>query len=190
MKPEKKKAVFLDRDGTINEDTAYVSNINQVKLIGGAAEAIRLLKECGFLVIIVTNQSGVARGYLTEEDVGIINEYIKTLLKQEAADIDAFFYCPHHPDFGSAKYRKKCTCRKPEAGMLFSAAEQYDIDLGASFIIGDKMSDITAGVKAGVKGLLISNNMEEEKVSDSIPVYTGANLLDCAKWLADSFAHS
>jgi D-glycero-D-manno-heptose 1,7-bisphosphate phosphatase len=141
-----KKACFLDRDGVINEETEYLSEPDKVKIITGVPEALRKLKDAGFVTIVVTNQSGVARGYYEEESVLKVHERIQHLLKQDNTAIDAFYYCPHHPDHGES-----CECRKPAPGMLLDAAKEFDIDLSESFLVGDRLSDLKAAQAAGCK---------------------------------------
>jgi D-glycero-D-manno-heptose 1,7-bisphosphate phosphatase len=136
------RAVFIDRDGTINVEKDYLYLIDDFEFIPGASEAIRLLNEAGFLVIIVTNQSGVARGYYTEEDVHQLHRHIDAELALSGARVDAWYYCPHHPS-GRGSYSLPCRCRKPLPGMLLEAAKLFDIDLEASIMIGDKMEDDT-----------------------------------------------
>lgn len=146
------KAVFLDRDGTINEDIAYLYKPEDFKWIKGAKEAIKYAREKGYLVIVATNQSGVARGYFTENDVKALHNFINDELQKINTKIDAFYYCPHHIEGSIAKYKTECNCRKPKSGMILQAANDYGIDLSASFIFGDKERDILAGIGAGVKG--------------------------------------
>ncbi|MBO6304769.1 MAG: HAD family hydrolase [Selenomonadaceae bacterium] len=146
------KAVFLDRDGTINEDMAYLYKPEDFRWIAGAKEAIKYARDKGYLVIIVTNQSGVARGYFTEDDVKALHNFINDELQKINTKIDAFYYCPHHPKSNIPKYKAECNCRKPKSGMILQAAKDFDIDLSASFIFGDKERDILAGYGAGVKG--------------------------------------
>lgn len=150
-----KRAVFLDRDGVIVEDSDYVYRIDQLKLIPGSAEAIKLLNENGFLTIIVTNQAGVAKGYFTEKDIMLFNDSMKEKLIEHGAYIDAIYYCPHHPDAKIEKYKINCDCRKPKPGMLKDAEKRFDIDFGRSFIIGDRLSDIAAGKYVGCKTIMV-----------------------------------
>ncbi|MEI7816454.1 MAG: HAD-IIIA family hydrolase, partial [Desulfuromonadales bacterium] len=126
----------------------------EFEFITGAAEAIELLNQRGFMVVVVTNQSGVARGYYTEEDVVNLHRYIDQRLEQYGAHVDAWLYCPHHPA-GRGSYALPCTCRKPLPGMLHEAAQRYDIDLKNSIMIGDKLADIEAGIAAGCRTILV-----------------------------------
>lgn len=149
-----RRAVFLDRDGTINIEKEYLYRIADFEFIPGAPDAIRLLNQAGIMVIVVTNQSGVARGYYTEEDVENLHRHIAGELNSAGAHVDAWLYCPHHPD-GRGSYALTCTCRKPLPGMLLEAAARYDIDLEQSTIIGDKPADIEAGAAAGCRTILV-----------------------------------
>lgn len=148
------RAVFLDRDGTINIEKDYLCHIDDFEFIPGTPEAIRRLNQAGFLVIVVTNQSGVARGYYTEEDVEILHRQIDRHLALSGAHVDAWLYCPHHPS-GRGSYGLPCSCRKPLPGMLTEAARRYDIDLTNSIMIGDKLDDIAAGQAAGCRTILV-----------------------------------
>lgn len=147
-----KEAVFLDRDGTLNVDKGYVHRIEDWEWIPGAIEAIVALKKAGFLVIVITNQAGIARGYYDETDMTNLHTMINEELKEHDATIDGFYHCPHHPEFGKLQ---KCECRKPMPGMIDKARRDFDIDLGSSWLIGDKASDIQAGLAAGVKSILV-----------------------------------
>jgi len=151
----KQAAVFLDRDGTINAEKNYLHKIAEFEFIPGAPEAIKRLKDAGFLVIVVSNQAGVARGYFDEEAVRTLHRHIQSELAGYGTSIDAFYFCPHHPEEGVGPFRVSCDCRKGEPGMLLQAAEDYNIDLGKSFMVGDKLADIEAGKRAGCQSLLV-----------------------------------
>ena len=157
------RAVFLDRDGVICEDIHYMKEPSQFKLILRVVEAIRLLNERGFKVIVVSNQSGVARGYLTEGDVKRVNLKMISELG-DRCHIDAVYYCPHHPEIGIEPYRKDCVCRKPRPGMLKRAAKDLDIDLKRSFLIGDKMDDVFAGHRAGCETILVLTGQGRDEI--------------------------
>jgi D-glycero-D-manno-heptose 1,7-bisphosphate phosphatase len=163
------RAVFLDRDGTINVEKEYLHRMEEFELIPGAPSAIRLLNEAGFLVIVVTNQSGIGRGYYDEADVHRLHRFMDEELKRHGAAVDAYYLCPHHPLHGIGEYRRECGCRKPLPGMLLEAADDFSIDLAASFIIGDKMADIEAGHAAGCRPLLVMTGYGET-ASVSLPV--------------------
>lgn len=149
----KQKAIFLDRDGTINEYVGFLKNIEDFRLLDGTADAIRMINESDFLAIVVTNQPVIARGEVTLEQLQEIHDKMETLLGQEGAYVDAVYYCPHHPDKGfegeRPEYKWDCNCRKPKPGMLLAAAEKYNIDLSRSWMIGDGENDVKAGQAAG-----------------------------------------
>ncbi|MCI5567871.1 MAG: D-glycero-beta-D-manno-heptose 1,7-bisphosphate 7-phosphatase [Veillonellaceae bacterium] len=148
------KAVFFDRDGTLNVDGHYIYRIEDFKWMPDAAEAIRYCHDKGYLVIVVTNQSGVARGYYTEDDVHALHEYMNDELQRLGTSIDAFYYCPHHPEAKIEKYRIDCDCRKPKPGMVLKACHDFGIDMSKSYMIGDKKRDVECGERAGVRGIL------------------------------------
>jgi D-glycero-D-manno-heptose 1,7-bisphosphate phosphatase len=151
----KRHAVFLDRDGTINVEKEYLHKVEDFKFIDGAPGAIRALKRAGYLVIVVTNQSGVARGYYSLDDVANLHEYIQGELAKSGSAIDAFYVCPHHPTEGTGEYRRECDCRKGAPGMLLQAARDHNIDLSRSFMVGDKVADIEAAENAGCKPIMV-----------------------------------
>jgi len=155
-----KKAIFLDRDGVIVEDTGYISSPAELVLF---PDVIPVLKELqhSFRLIVVTNQSGVARGYFTEEDLFIINEKVIQMLADHDVGVDAIYYCPHHPKVGNDEYRIECDCRKPKPGLLKLAAEEFGIELDKSFLIGDQETDIQAGRAIGIKTIKINRNDRE-----------------------------
>lgn len=148
-------AVFLDRDGTLIEEVHYLARPEQVRLIPGAAEAVRRLNHLGVLVVVVTNQAGVARGYFPESRVAEVHAHLAMLLAEQGARVDAFYFCPHHPTEGAGAYRVACDCRKPRPGMLLAAARDLDIDLSRSWMIGDKPCDAEAGRAAGCRSVLV-----------------------------------
>ena len=149
----KQKAIFLDRDGTINEHVGFLKRADEFRLLPGTAEAIRLMNEKNYLVIVVTNQPVVARGETTVEELERIHRKMETLLGKEGAYVDAVYFCPHHPDKGYpgevSEFKTECSCRKPKAGMLLNAAQKYNIDLRKSWMAGDSIIDIQAGKAAG-----------------------------------------
>ena len=141
-------AVFLDRDGTINEEMGYINDLSRLRLLPGVADALKRLKEHGFLLIVVTNQSGPARGYFPESLVYETNELLQKRLKKKGVSIDDFFICFHHPE-------DNCPCRKPKPGLIIQALEKYPIELKKSYLIGDKIIDIETAKNAGIKGILV-----------------------------------
>jgi D-glycero-D-manno-heptose 1,7-bisphosphate phosphatase len=145
---------FLDRDGVLNIDHGYVHRPDQLEWIDGAPAAVRLLNEAGFVVVVVTNQSGVARGIYDEDTVQRFHDHMQGVLAQHGARIDAFYYCPHHPDGPVAQYAMRCDCRKPGTGMLDQAAKDWPVDRARSFLIGDKDIDMQAASAFGIKGVM------------------------------------
>ncbi len=167
---KKQKAIFLDRDGTINEYVGFLKDIEDFRLIDGTADAIRMINGSDFLAIVVTNQPVIARGEVTLEELQEIHNKMETLLGQKGAYLDAVYYCPHHPDKGfegeRAEYKLECGCRKPKPGMLLAAAEEYNIDLSQSWIIGDGEADVRAGQAAGCHAAMIGNrNIQNDDVA-------------------------
>jgi D-glycero-D-manno-heptose 1,7-bisphosphate phosphatase len=165
----KDRAVFLDRDGTINVEREYLHLPGEFTFIPGAPEAIELLKEAGFLVIVVTNQSGIARGYFDEAAVHRLHGYMDELLSRYGTSVDAYYLCPHHPLHGSDGYRRVCSCRKPLPGMLIEAAGDFSLDLAASYIVGDKLADVAAGLAAGCRPLLVRTGYGAEEFASLPP---------------------
>lgn len=161
----KQKAIFLDRDGTINKYVGFLRNINEFELLPGAAEAIKMINESDYLAIVITNQPVIARGEVTEKELNEIHNKMETLLGQKGAYLDAIYYCPHHPDKGFEgeipELKIKCDCRKPGIGLLKKAADDFNIDLTQSWMIGDSKNDILCGEKAKCKTALISDVCEE-----------------------------
>jgi D-glycero-D-manno-heptose 1,7-bisphosphate phosphatase len=151
------KAVFLDRDDTLIHDPGYINDPDQVELIEGVPQALIELRRLGYKLIIVSNQSGVARGIVTEKKLAEIHERLEQLLAEQGAKLDKIYYCPYHPEGAVAKYRKHSDCRKPKPGMILTAAEEMDIDPAESWLVGDSSHDIEAGKSAGCTTILIQN---------------------------------
>jgi len=139
-----KQALFLDRDGVINVEKDYLCKIEDFEFIDGVFDACRYFQSKGYLIVVITNQSGIARGYYTHEDFKNVSDWMLEAFKKECIDIAKVYYCPHHPNIS------KCSCRKPNAGMIWEAQKEFGIDLAFSILVGDKLSDIEAGKKAGV----------------------------------------
>ncbi len=150
-----RRAVFMDRDGTISEEIGYVNHPARYRVFPYAANAVRLLNESDRLAILVTNQAGVARGYFTEDLIGEVHAILRSELEREGAHLDAIYYCAHHPSVGSVPYRVDCECRKPRPGLIRRAAEEFDIDLAESWMIGDRYSDIELARNAGVRAAFV-----------------------------------
>jgi len=177
------KAVFLDKDGTINEDTGYVSHYHDLKLLPHSAEAIKLLNEAGYKVIVISNQSGVARGYLGEDMLQTLNKTLQKKLLVKGAFVDEIYYCPHHAEHGLFPYRRECECRKPNIGLIKKAVKRHNIDLSKSFMVGDHSKDIEAGHKAGTKTVLVLSGHGKESEMKIKPDHTTKDLLDAVKWI-------
>lgn len=162
-------AVFLDRDGTINIEKNYLHSVQDWEWVPGAQAAIKLLRDSGYLIVVVSNQAGIARGYYTSADVITLHLHVREELLEAGAGVDAYYWCPHHPDFGSG-----CNCRKPAPGMLLQAVKDLNIDLAASWMVGDKAIDVQAGLAAGVNSLLVQTGYGEkdmQEVAANIPVF-------------------
>jgi len=148
-------AVFLDRDGTINEQMGYINHLSRFHLLPGVAEAIRRLNERGIPVLVVTNQSGLARGYFPRTLLAKVHERLAEDLAAEGARVDGIYVCPHHPEAKREEYRVVCDCRKPKTGLFETAAAEHDIDLSSSFVVGDRWSDLKAAVACGATSVLV-----------------------------------
>ena len=144
------KAIFLDRDGTLNVDHGYVHKIDDFQFIEGSIEALKKLKEMGYLLVLVTNQSGIARGYFSEAQFLQLTEWMDWSLADRGVDLDGIYYCPHHPQ-GLASFRQDCDCRKPKPGMLLQGIRELNIDPEQSFMVGDKIEDLQAAEEAKVR---------------------------------------
>lgn len=202
--------IFLDRDGTLNEEVHYLHRPEDLRLLPTAANAVRLWNQAGFRVAVITNQAGVARGYYREEEVKRLHELMNQMLAEENAHIDQFYYCPHHPEHGIGKYKVKCHCRKPDTGMFEQAQRDGGVDKEHSYMIGDKWIDIEAGFRFGVNTALVGTGyglelwekyQEEEKfrtgntgwkadirenpaeLAKKQLGYFGETLLDVAEWV-------
>ncbi len=185
------KAVFLDRDGTIIEEVNYLRQIDQIDIFKCSAPAISLLNKANFKVVVITNQSGVARGYFKEDFVKKSNSEIANRLRMQGANIDAWFYCPHHPTEGEAPYKIDCNCRKPKIGLIAKAKDMFDIDLSSSFIIGDSLKDLEAGWNAGLKTILVltghgKNTLKSLRKDQYKDVnFIAEDILEASKWILD-----
>lgn len=171
-----RRAVFLDRDGTIARDVHYCRQVEDFEILPTAPRAIRLLNEHGFEVVVITNQSGIARGYFTEGTLLRIHQHMRQRLAEYSARVDAVYYCPHHPDDG-------CECGKPRPGLLLRAAEELEINLSHSFMVGDGERDIRAGKAAGCRTALIATRPDVTGEMTDPPDYIAADLLKAAEWI-------
>jgi D-glycero-D-manno-heptose 1,7-bisphosphate phosphatase len=181
----KLKAVFLDKDGTLIPDIPYNIDVNKVTLSDGVVEGLQILQSHGYLLVIVTNQPGIAHGFFSVEQLNVVKERISRMCSKMGIYLDAFYYCPHHPEGIVSGYDEDCDCRKPNAGLLHKAANDLDIDLSQSWMIGDILNDVEAGNKAGCKSILINNGNETEwKSGDNrMPEYFARDLADAAKYI-------
>jgi D-glycero-D-manno-heptose 1,7-bisphosphate phosphatase len=183
-------AVFLDRDGTINEDPGYLGDPEKVKLYPGTGQALSMLKSIlHFKIIVVSNQSGIARGFISEEDVDAVNARINELLKRDNVSIDAFYYCPHHPEFSS---KQETECRKPSPLMIYKASKDLNINLEKSYMVGDTSADILCGKNAGLKTILVKTGYGKESISilqnqNIFPSFVAENISDACKFIYEDF---
>lgn len=175
MKTDKKKAIFLDRDGTLNVEVDYLHEREKMELIPGTVEALRILQDKGYLLIVVTNQSGVARGYFTMREVNEVNEYMEECLSKDGILIQKFYCCPHGAN-------DQCNCRKPKTGLYEQAIKEYNIDASRSYLVGDKVTDILAAEPLGAKyGLLLSGHDIEQELLEKYQDSCYSNLLEFAQ---------
>ena len=188
-----KPAVFLDRDGTINVEAGYITDLANLRLMPGAAAAIKRLNDMGVPAILATNQSGPARGYYDEAWVLTLNGRVAELLEAEGARLDDQFYCPHLPDGTVPAYTQACRCRKPEPGMLEDAAAKHGLDLAASYMIGDKSTDVEVGQRAGCKTVLLRSGFGERVLSGEYqwpvePDFVADTLVEAIDWVVGDLA--
>jgi len=186
-----RRAIFMDRDGTVCDEVGYVNHVSRSRLLPRSAEAVRLVNDAGLLAVLVTNQSGVARGLFDEALVASVHRQLAGSLAAAGARLDAFYFCPHHPREGQPPYRADCDCRKPRPGMLTRAAREHDIDLDASWMIGDSLVDLEAGAAAGASTVhvltgygrgLVELQSQRFKVRAT---HTAADLLDAVRFILE-----
>ena len=183
-------AVFLDRDGTINEDPGYLGDPERVKLFPGTGKALSILKnKLNFKLIVISNQSGVARGLITEKEVEAVNSRINILLQPENVAIDAFYYCPFHPDFNS---KEESECRKPSPALIYKASGELNIELNGSYFIGDTPADILCGINAGIKTVLVKTGYGKESFyilqkQNIFPSFVAENISDACQFIYEDF---
>ena len=178
------KAIFLDRDGTINVDTGYTYKIEDLKFEEGAVEGLKLLQGSGFKLIIVTGQSGIGRGYYTEEYYHRFMQHMRSELRRKGVNIERDYFCPHHPEKGKGKYRVDCECRKPKIRMLKMAASDFGLDLSRCWVVGDKTDDIEMGRRANCRTVLVRTGKGGKDGNFKVtPEYTADNLLDAARYI-------
>ncbi|HEX9740680.1 MAG TPA: HAD family hydrolase [Ignavibacteriaceae bacterium] len=184
-------AVFLDRDGTLNDDPGYLGNPDKVKLFPDTGKALSILKnKLNFRLIVISNQSGIERKLITKENVEAVNKRINELLTDHDVRIDAFYYCPFHPEFNT---KEECACRKPSPKMVLEAAEDFNIELSKSYFIGDAVSDIECGINAGTRTILVKTGYGNESFStlqklNKMPTFVANNILDAVNFIQNDFS--
>ena len=180
--------MFIDRDGTLTEEVGYVNHPQRLRLLPRSAEAIRRLNAAGVPAVVVTNQAGIARGYFTEDVLHAVTGELRAQLAQAGARLDGVYVCTHHPKEGEPPYRAACECRKPKPGLLLKAAEELDLDLARSVMVGDKASDLEVAPRVGARGVLVLTGYglgEWEYRRESFPVvpdHVASDLLDAVEW--------
>jgi D-glycero-D-manno-heptose 1,7-bisphosphate phosphatase len=183
----KRAAVILDRDGTVIRDVGYLCREDQIEILPGVPNAIRSLRDHGFKIVVVTNQSAVARGRLSETDLGLIHGSLTARLAREGAVLDAIYYCPHHPTEGRGVYRVVCNCRKPKTGLVDQAIKDLGLDMDASYVVGDQKTDMELAERVGAVGILIDSNKKSGEVSPS-EGGMARDLWQAAQWIVQQLA--
>jgi D-glycero-D-manno-heptose 1,7-bisphosphate phosphatase len=184
-----RRAIFLDRDGTVSEEVGYVNHIDRFRLLARTTQAIRRINESDYLAVLVTNQAGVARGYFKEKLVRRVHARLEEMLSEQGAHLDGIYYCPHHPTAGEPPYRRDCDCRKPRPGMVEAARNDLGIDVSRSFMVGDKHSDIIFAHSLGMKGVLVKTGYGLGEIEGwsadwaEQPDETCEDLLDAVDWI-------
>lgn len=182
-----KPAVILDRDGTLIEEAGYLDRLERLVFYPYTVDAVRLLNQAGFVVVVATNQSGIARGIVEEEFVHQAHEHISDRLAAGGARVDGYYFCPHHPEGARAEYRTTCECRKPAPGLLLRAARELEIDLSRSFAVGDRWQDLDVGTAVGARGLLVRTGYG--RITEALPRPGAApaavvdNLIEAVTWI-------
>lgn len=187
-------AAFLDRDGTINEEVDFLRRPDQLRLIPGAAAAIRALNDRGIITCVISNQSGIARGFLTEEDLVPIHAELRRELGRAGARVDRIYYCPHHPTEGKPPYNIACGCRKPATGMLERGIGEMDIDPRRSFVVGDRIVDVQAGRALGATTILVLTGygrtaLEECRSQNVVPDRTAPSIVEAVDYIVSRLDH-
>ena len=186
-----RRAIIMDRDGTICEEVGYVNHVDRVRLLPRSAAAIRAANDAGYQTVVATNQAGAARGYFAEALIDEVHDRVRELLAEAGARLDGIYYCPHHPEVGAPAYRKTCNCRKPSPGMLERARDEMGIDLSASYMIGDTVKDIEAGRRAGATSVLVltgygKGELEYQSHGWKVrPAHVAGDLLDAVTWILE-----
>ena len=187
----KRPAVFLDRDGTINEQMGYINHLSRFVLLPGAAEAIGLLNRHGFLAVVVSNQAGAARGYFPLPLIEKTHELLRAALRERSAYLDGVYYCPHHPRSVIPELRVDCVCRKPRTGLIDQACADFDIDMGRSYVVGDRCLDIELAARCGLHGVLVKTGYGRGEIEHLLPsasdkpVYLAEDIQDAVRWILE-----
>jgi D-glycero-D-manno-heptose 1,7-bisphosphate phosphatase len=178
-----KKAVFIDKDGTLIEDVPYNCNVARMRLMPGASAGLRVLHDAGYALIVISNQAGVALGHFPEESLKAVETYLQRLLADAGVPLDGFYYCPHHPEGAIGRYAVSCVCRKPEPGLILQAAREHGIDPNRSWMVGDILHDVEAGRRAGCRTVLIHNGHETEWQLSPLrwPHYLAENMIQASQ---------
>jgi D-glycero-D-manno-heptose 1,7-bisphosphate phosphatase len=177
MSEPKRRAVFLDRDGTLNQDVDFLTEVEQLHILPGVPQALRRLREAGFLLIVVTNQSAIARGLLTEEKLAFIHAEMERRLAAEGTRLDAFYYCPHLPDGRVERFARACDCRKPAAGLFRRAARDWGIDAAHSYAVGDSERDVQAGRTAGCFSIMVGGGRSADAHAHAADLAGAADII-------------
>lgn len=185
-----KRAIFLDRDGTINEDVGYPKSFAEIHILPSSFEAVRKINQAGFLAVIITNQSGIGRGLLTEEELRDIHLKMSQVFELQGAHFDAIYYCPHYTESPFPEYKKDCFCRKPFQGMALQAATELGVDLKRSYMIGDKVEDILFGFNIEATPILVLTGYGRDSLKSLIteglsPAFAAQDLLAAVEWILE-----
>jgi D-glycero-D-manno-heptose 1,7-bisphosphate phosphatase len=188
----KNRAIFIDRDGTLNEEVGYITGISQFRLFDFAAQSIKMINDAGWYAVIITNQAGIARGQYTEAFLRHLHAEMESSLRQRGARLDAIYYCPHHPDFGVPPYRQDCNCRKPKPGLIDKASRDLSLDLKECYVIGDRIRDVETGHAAGARSVMVMTGYGREEYADQRmaltrqPDHVCENLLEAVRWILNN----
>lgn len=185
----KQPAVFIDRDGTINEQKGYINHVTRFKLLPRVPQAIRMLNRHGFLALVITNQSGVARGYYPLDLVETIHRIMVSQIREKKGSLDGIFFCPHHPAGSVTEFARDCDCRKPKPGLIEQACRSFEIDLKRSFVVGDMCTDMELAQRAGLPGVMVKTGYGLGEIEYILPgktakpVHIAEDLLDAVRWI-------
>lgn len=189
MATEQKPVVFLDRDGTLNEEVGYIRDLKDLRLIAGAGAAVRKLNDAGVAAILITNQTGAARGYYAEQHIRDLNQRLQDLLAEDGAHLDGAYYCPHLPEASVAEYASVCACRKPEPGLVEQAfQENATLDRTLSYVVGDKATDVELAERCGARGVLVTTGYGQSVLAGTYqwpvkPDFTAGNIVEAVDWI-------